>query len=460
MISTQPRWQPSLSLRFWEVLLPACFYWALVLLVWDKQRYDIFHSNPLFNWISSEWLIGYQGGFVRRGLFGGILHFLIDHGVDKNHALTAFPTFCFFLLATLWFGFAVRAFLRQSCAKTVTLFCFLINPSALFFFLTSGNVFRKDIVFIALLYFSVCLISSLLKSCCRRLGGALACISLFFFGLCMLGLHEGLFVFIALPLFAALFWCRGDSSFFGSSPAQRVLAVLVIISMLSFSAASVVFNGDQSNVLAICRSWSSVWEVSCTSESLPNLGAIASLGWSKAQAWSVSGLRNLFSLFSPLNLLAIVVFPALTSRLVCALAGGTAYLAFRNTLAYLFWPCCVLFAIGCDWGRFMGVVMTSACLIALSVPSAVPGFATMPRPAWGLLSLSAHAVDRICRPLSLHSPRPSKFDSWLLVTSLFAGLPLIGYTSVDQIFTAGVWSAFADRATWILQVFFNQSIAR
>ena len=459
MTPTQPRRQPALSLRFWEVLLPACFYWALVLLVWDKQRYDIVHSNPLFSWISSEWLIGYQGGFVRRGLFGSVLHFLIDHGIDKNHALIAFPTLCFFSLATLWFGFALRSYLRESGAKAVALFCFLINPSALFFFLTNGNIFRKDIVFIALLCFSICLTSFFLESCGRRFGTILGCISLFFFGLCMLGLHEGLFVFIALPLLAALFWCRGHSSFFGSSLAHRVVSVLVIVFILSLSAASVVFNGDQSNVLAICRSWSAVWEVNCTSESLPNLGAIASLGWSKAQAWSVSGLRNLFSSFSPLNLLAIVVFPALTSRLVCALAGGTAYLAFRNTLAYLFWPCCVLFLIGCDWGRFMGVVMTSACLIALSMPSAVPGFATMPRSTWGLLNLSAHAVDRICLPLSLASPRPSKFDNWLLVTSLFAGLPLIGYTSVDQIFTAGVWSAFADRATWILQVFFNQSIA-
>lgn len=456
----QPRKQLALSLRFWEFLFPACFYWSLVLLVWDKQRYDIVHSNPLFSWVSSEWLIGYQGGFVRRGLFGGVLHFLVDHGIDKNNVLTAFPTLCFFSLATLWFGIGLRAYLRQSCVKTVALFCFLINPSALFFFLTSGNIFRKDLVFIALLYFSICLISFLLRHGGRRLGGVLTCISLFFFGLFMLGLHEGLFVFIALPLFAALFWCRSDSKFFGPSLAHRVAAVLVIVFILSLSAASVVFNGDHSNVLAICRSWSSVWEVSCTPESLPNLGAIASLGWSKSQAWSVSGLRNLLSPFSPINLLSIVVFPALTSRLVCALAGGTAYLAFRNTLAYLFWPCCVLFVIGCDWGRFMGVVMTLACLIALSVPSAVPGFAAMPRPTWGLLSFSAHVVDRICRPLSLDSPRASKFDNWLLVMSLFAGLPLIGYTSVDQIFTAGVWSTFADRATWILQVFFNQSIAR
>ena len=456
----QPRKPLALSLRFWEFLFPACFYWSLVFLVWDKQRYDIVHSNPLFSWVSSEWLISYQGGFVRRGLFGGIFHFLIDHGIDKNLVLTAFPSICFFSLVFLWFGFGLRAYLLEPSVKTAALFCFLINPSALFFFLTNGNIFRKDIVFIALLYFSICLISFLLQSCRRRAGSALVCVSLLFFGLCMLGLHVGLFVFIALPLFAALFFCPRDSSLFGTSRAHRVIAVLAIAFLLSGSVASVIFNGDQSNVFAICQSWSAVWEVSCTSENLPNLGAVASLGWSKTQAWSVSGLRNLFSLFSPLNLLSIALFPALTSRLVCALAGGTAYLAFRNTLAYLFWPCCVLFVIGCDWGRFMGIVLTSACLIALSVPSVVPGLATMPRPTWGLLSLSSHAVDRICLPLSVESPRPSRFDNWLFVVSLFAGLPLIGYTSLDQIFTAGVRSTFADRATWILQVFFNQSIAR
>jgi len=444
-----------------ELLIPVSFYWSLVLLIWDKQRYDIVHSNPLFNWNASEWLIGYQGGFVRRGLFGTFARFLIEHGIEKNLVLTFFPSLCFFLLASLWFSFALGAYLRDARVKTRALACFLINPSALFFFLTNGNIFRKDIVFIVLLFASLALIHFCLTS--DRLdngpGGLIASVVLVVSGLAMLGLHEGLYVFIALPLSALLFYrCwRSETADFRAVGAGISLGFIIV---LVASALSILFNGDGKNVLSICRSWAQVWASSCTPEDLPNLGAISALGWTRAQAIAVSGLRNILSGYSPLNILSVVFFPALTSRVVCALTGKTGYYAFRNTIAYLFWPCCILFVVGCDWGRFMSVVLTLSCLIAISLPSAVPDLSILPAAVLVPVNSAANVLDRVCLPVSLNLSHPAKLQYWVVGVILFVGLPVIGYTSLEQIFSTGVWSAFSDRAIWILTVFFNQSIAR
>lgn len=444
-----------------ELLIPVSFYWSLVLLIWDKQRYDIVHSNPLSNWNASEWLIGYQGGFVRRGLFGTFAHFLIEHGVEKNLVLTSFPSLCFFLLALLWFCFAIGAYFRDARVKVAALGCFLVNPSALFFFLTNGNIFRKDVVFIVLLFASLvlinfCLTSNRLKN---GLGGLLASAVVGVFGLAMLGLHEGLYVFVALPLSALLFcrrWKSRNNCFLGAGAGIALGFSIVLLAAI----LSIAFNGDGRNVLAICQSWSQVWPSGCTPEDLPNLGAISALGWTRAQAISVSGLRNILSGYSPLNMLSVVFFPALTSRVVCALTGKTGYYAFRNTIAYLFWPCCILFVVGCDWGRFMAVVLTLSCLVAISLPSAFPDLSSLPAAVLIPVNAAANAIDRVCLPFNLDSSHPAKLQYWVVGVILFVGLPVIGYTSLDQIFTTGVWSAFSDRAIWILTVVFNQSIAR
>jgi len=449
----------SISL-FRELLIPISFYWSLVLLIWDKQRYDIVHSNPLFNWNASEWLIGYQGGFVRRGLFGTLARFLVEYGIEKNLVLTLFPSLCFFLLASLWFSFALGAYLRDARVKAGALTCFLINPSALFFFLTNGNIFRKDVVFIVLLFASLVIIHFCLTSdrVNNWTGVLISSAVLGVSGLVMLGLHEGLYVFIALPLSIQPF-CGYWKSINNDHPPFGPIIFFMFSIVFLASILSIAFNGNEKNVLAICQSWSQVWTSSCTPEDLPNLGAISALAWTRAQAVSTgSGLRNIFSGYSPLNILSIVFFPALTSRVVYALTGRTGYYAFRNTIACLFWPCCILFVVGCDWGRFMAVILTLSCLLAVSIPSAVPDLSILPPAVLVPVNSVANALDRACLALGLSSTHPAKLQYWVVGVILCVGLPVIGYTSLEQIFSTGVWRAFSDRAIWILTVFFNQSI--
>ena len=108
----------------------------------------------------------------------------------------------------------------------------------------------------------------------------------------------------------------------------------------------------------------------------------------------------------------------------------------------------------------MAVVLTLSCLVAISLPSAVPDLSILPAAVLVPVNSAANILDRVCLPVNLNSTHPAKLQYWVVGMILFVGLPVIGYTSLEQIFSAGVWSAFSDRAIWILTVFFDQSIAR
>ena len=99
-------------------------------------------------------------------------------------------------------------------------------------------------------------------------------------------------------------------------------------------------------------------------------------------------------------------------------------------------------------------------LIAVSLPSAVPDLSILPAAVLVPVNSAANVLDRVCLPVSLNLSHPAKLQYWVVGVILFVGLPVIGYTSLEQIFSTGVWRAFSDRAIWILTVFFNQSIAR
>ena len=450
------------ALSIFGVVLTSSFYWFLVLLVWDKQRYDIVNSNPLFNWSSSEWLIGYQGGFVRRGLFGSVINYLVDNGIEKNTALTSFPSFCFFLLASIWFFLAVRSCCRKSSWVHAPFACFLINPAALFFYLTNGNIFRKDIAFIAILFLSIVAIASILKFVRLPFLRLVIVVGLMFISSILLaGLHEGLYVFIALPIL--LFALLQTRIHLESSVGFRAVNLVIFGSMIFFISllvGSVVFNGDSSNVIAICQSWSHVWPVDCIQENLPHLGAISSLGWSASQAISLSGLRNILSKTSSLNLLSIILFATVTARILAAVSGLKEYKSFINIFALLALPGCLLLIVGCDWGRFLSVSLTLSSLLAMAIPSFFAFPEAMPTIASKPLKVVALSLDRLFVLDSSDLALTKRLSHWVLPVSLFLGLPLIGYSSVDQALSIGVWNTFVDRVIWILQVFFNQSVAR
>lgn len=67
------------DLYFWQI---ACKWLVYVLLLFISfllfRDIDLFKSLPYTNWGINEWLINYEGGFVRRGLDGQILYWIYN----------------------------------------------------------------------------------------------------------------------------------------------------------------------------------------------------------------------------------------------------------------------------------------------------------------------------------------------------------------------------------------------
>jgi len=441
------------------LLLISAFYWSLVFLLFDKQRYDIIHSNPIFNWSSSEWLIGYQSGFVRRGLFGSILRAAYDKGLPKDLVTTLFPSIGFFFLSLVWFALGVKAFLRSNTAS-VWLYCWLINPAGLFFFLMSGNIFRKDVVFLSLLLAGFYCLVQLLSNALRPTSSLLLYGGFLSVNILLIGLHEGLYLFLAVPLFAGLSF-RSFSSALRERSKRIVFFFLPLLLASQGSLLSVLFNGSPEQVLALCQSWSTVWPAECISEKINDYGALSALGWSSREALAVSGLRNLLSVLAPFNVAALIVFPALTGVVIHSLAGKSIARAYEKLLAFLSVPFLVLLLVGCDWGRFLSIFVVMASVISLSAPDCVRASLPSIRISWPLYSLVKRLFLGNC-----NQPAAQAFalgsNSKVSISAIFTvfGLPLIGYGSLDQLFALGVWHHASDRIVWILQVFFSQSIAR
>jgi len=441
------------------ILLISAFYWSLVSLLFDKQYYDIIHSNPIFNWSSSEWLIGYQAGFVRRGLFGSILRAAYDNGLPRGLVTTLFPSISFIFLSLVWFVLGVKASLRSNTVS-VWLYCWLINPAGLFFFLMSGNIFRKDVVFLALLLSGFYCLIQLLSKALRPIRSLLLYGAFLLVNILLIGLHEGLYLFLALPLFAGLSLRSFSNALRGRSKGIVFFLPPLFLAFLG-SLLSILFNGSPEQVIALCQSWSTVWPAECISAKINDYGALSPLGWSAREALAVSGLRNLLSVLAPLNIAALIVFPGLTGVVIHSLAGKSIARAYEKLLAFLSFPFFVLLLVGCDWGRFLSVFVVMVSVIALSAPDFVSASLPSTRISWPLYSF----VKRLFLGKRKESPAPS-FASGsnpkVSIAAIFTvcGLPLIGYGSLDQLFALGVWHHASDRIVWVLQVFFSQSIAR
>ncbi len=102
-------------------------YW-LVLVVLIFSRLDIYHDPTYFEWGISDWLINYEGGFVRRGLGGQLLYWLYQlHPYDVLMMIKRIAgiSSILFLMLVLWVfkreGWSLSV-LPLSCCLYFTIF--------------------------------------------------------------------------------------------------------------------------------------------------------------------------------------------------------------------------------------------------------------------------------------------------------------------------------------------------
>ena len=98
-----------------ELLLVAFFTWQLIASIISDVQFN--HTYYDFN--ISDWLINYQGGFIRRGLIGEVLYQIYQlHPFSIKTAIISIDICAFLAFAAL----SVRAFIRERWSLLPLLF--------------------------------------------------------------------------------------------------------------------------------------------------------------------------------------------------------------------------------------------------------------------------------------------------------------------------------------------------
>ena len=311
--------------------------------------YGVYTAHSSRSWSISDWLINYQGGFVRRGLPGEVF-FLLGRGLHLSPVVLVIVT-CFALYAVLLL--CVRR-LARDCSWDVWVIALLVSPATLAFpILDLSAGFRKEILYLA----GLALLLVLLRQ--RRIRDW----QLSVFLSVALGVetlsHEPLFCF-APYLLAALVLA-------GYAP-TRAMRIFLVPGLVGVAAAyaSGTHLGDTAVAEAICRSLG--YPLLPPGREICAGGAIAYLGHTRAVAQretlAVIASKQYLRMYPALALFALL--PVLAGLRKLAQAGERRNLWLLGVWATIsLGGSSVLFLYAEDWGRWIYIHVLSLGLLLL-----------------------------------------------------------------------------------------------
>ncbi len=249
---------------------------AFVLFLLSLLRHFIvsfFSTFEYESWQISEFLINYQDGFVRRGLSGELLYFIV-----QNFDLDVLWTIKIICLASVSLVslFFFKAFLKKGFSLYILPLCFFLSAGIL-----SDYWIRKDYLlfcfFIPVIWlYGKTHLSILSKTLLINLLGI-------FIILC----HE-VFVFFSVPILFLLFLNQYKDKGYLVSVLLSLASLAPIIFVFLIT---VLFHGNEETAQVIWNSWLPYFNHE-TSE----IGkSVKALGWTSSYAMKYHFLRNFFS---------------------------------------------------------------------------------------------------------------------------------------------------------------------
>jgi hypothetical protein len=346
--------------------LPEIFFSLTVLVlvaIRVIQQYGIFSRLPGSDWNSSEWMIDYADGFVRRGLGGAFLAQIMRltgwgfFPIWTTITTVAYLGLCAYILRVSW----------RLGGPAIWRFALLLNPILL---ISAGNYAsfaRKDALFI----WATLLIAFLghyvlqhekTSSASRARHTLLVLFAALLSSVTLALLHEGIFLFTWLPLnLTVLAYILSRLGF--SRRSVALLLCLAFAPAVVAVAAGAHRHGDTQTARTICMSWHSfaIPTVCSPGDSFPP--AVDALSWSLSRgmsyslkyAWRFLAYPVIFAVAGSVEMITILVLIR-TAKL-------------EHLLALLVFPFAVslpLFLLGEDWGRWLCLVATSSLMIMLS----------------------------------------------------------------------------------------------
>jgi len=339
--------------------------------------YACFAPGIYHEWSAGDWLINYQGGFVRRGLAGTPLLLL-----SRLSGLS--PVLLSLLLGLLVYAVllvSLRRLVRQS-SRSVWVLAALVSPAGLSFQLLDPYVgFRKELILLSALAWLLAYGEPLLR---RR-----AATTVFMLVVCTLTIlsHEGMICFLPY-LFAALPVCGR-----GVRDSLR-LCVLPCLAAVAAAATCALHPGDAEIARRICASLGLSYATDGTS--MCRGGPISFLGMSpaaaRAQTAQLIAFGHYWRLYPPLVVLALL--PALAGSRQLRAEGRTRGLRIVWLAAAAGWAGSLpLFLFAEDWGRWIYINALCLTLLLLRLDRCTrPLRAAQPLGALGRLRLAALAL--------------------------------------------------------------------
>jgi len=327
------------------------------------QQYETFSRSPGSDWNSSEWMIDYAAGFVRRGLAGAFLTQVMHltgwgfFPVWTTITTVAYLGLCAYILRESW----------RLGGPAIWRFALLLNPILLVSAANYASVARKDAFFVWATLLIVILGHYVLqhekaKSPARVNRTLLILFAAILLSVTLALLHEGIFLFTWLPLnLTVLAYILSQLRFSGRSVA--LLLALALAPALVVVAAGAHWHGNAETAQAICLSWHSFSIPTVCSPGASFPPAVDALSWSLSRgmsfslkyAWRFPAYPILFAIAGSVEIITILALIR-KARL-------------KHLLALLLFPFSAslpLFLLGEDWGRWLCLVATSSLMVMLS----------------------------------------------------------------------------------------------
>jgi len=299
-------------------------------------------------WQYSDWLINYQGGFIRRGLIGEILFQL-----HKTTSISL-DSLVFYLVISLYFFlsyFLIKS-LKYLEKSKINILIFLSPGFFLYPIMNSVVIGRKEI----LIFFVMGFFVFFEKYFKNKILLLLVLFSLFFVSLS----HSGLLFYTPYIIFLYfLIKFKRHEKINFLELLLITISLLIILSLISFN--------QQASIIKVDKICESVKEF--VSESCKNSGQFYFLGLSAKEHSSIlnPGMNKKYLFIYLFSLLMVNLF--LGIRLFCSkFKSNYLYLKEINPLTILillFLLTTPVYIIAIDWGRF--IYISYSCIFFIYV---------------------------------------------------------------------------------------------
>jgi len=314
------------------------------------------------SWNITEFLINYEGGFVRRGFLGEIILYIYNFTGIKPYSTIIFISISAYI-TLVWFF--VKSFIKNGYTLFILPFVFFLgNP------IITDFLIRKDVLLILIFILTIYL--SLKKS-----KGNLILVNLSF----ILGLliHEGI-GFFCFPILFLILNTRNRSTYNFNWYKTTIISFLQVLPSIIVFLCVLHFKGSLETASRIWDSWKPIRFSNQAEGNTTIPAAIDGISWTLKQGLSltINTLKNFDNLiYAPIAwcIIIVTIYYILTntSKLNFKLLNYEPTKNFNrlnisNILILQLLVVMPLFILGWDYGRWIFYWVTSSFAIILLVP--------------------------------------------------------------------------------------------